>query len=538
MAAAELEMKFDPRTIEHLGVKMYSTLPPALAELISNAYDADAERVTLTFVTVGSKKSITVKDDGHGMSAIDIQQKFLVIGRNRRQDDGDKPTSRFARFATGKKGLGKLALFGLAKTIIVDTVKQGKRNRFSLDWNALLSSDGVYKPAWDIRDEATKSPDGTTIKLSELKRQSPFDVEAIADSLSKIFIVDKNFSIELKENDLTTLVSNERRYAGFDTEFSWDIEELSKDSEAFSGKICGNFYTSLTPVKPNSGLRGVSLFSRGKLVNAPEFFSASTSSHFYQYLSGWISVDYIDTLEDDVISTNRQSVDWDNPDMVVLRSYLSSLVTQVKNQWRELRKEKKEQDLEEKTGIDTTAWIKTMPEAMQAKASAIVDMLSQEDSLEKYTPVIQALHEIIPEYPMLHWRHLDDALRDRIKKFYTTKMYGLAADQGAKIYCESLREKTGLDEDGTQLMNKLFSQKNPILRVTPCSNPTENSIQDGFANLSRGLALAFRNPAAHTPVDKLVPHVFTELDCLNILSLVSYLISRIPDAEVSPAEDS
>ena len=38
----ELVLKFEPKTIEHLGVKMYSTLPPALAELISNAYDADA----------------------------------------------------------------------------------------------------------------------------------------------------------------------------------------------------------------------------------------------------------------------------------------------------------------------------------------------------------------------------------------------------------------------------------------------------------------------------------------------------------------
>lgn len=44
-----LKMTFDPKTIEHLGVKMYSTLPPALAELISNAYDADAGKVILEF---------------------------------------------------------------------------------------------------------------------------------------------------------------------------------------------------------------------------------------------------------------------------------------------------------------------------------------------------------------------------------------------------------------------------------------------------------------------------------------------------------
>ena len=170
MLVKELEMKFDPKTIEHLGVKMYSTLPPALAELISNAYDADAGNVKVRFVTVGSRKSITVKDDGHGMSAEDIQQKFLVIGRNRREKDGDKPTSRFGRFATGKKGLGKLALFGLAKSITVDTIRDGKRNRFSLNWNDLLSSEGVYKPAWGIVERPTGLPNGTTIKLAELKR--------------------------------------------------------------------------------------------------------------------------------------------------------------------------------------------------------------------------------------------------------------------------------------------------------------------------------------------------------------------------------
>ncbi|EGT3624741.1 TIGR02391 family protein, partial [Morganella morganii] len=131
---AKYEMKFDPHTIEHLGVKMYSTLPPALAELISNAYDADAENVILTFVEAGGKKSISIKDDGFGMSSDDIQNRFLVIGRNRRKHDGDIPSPRFGRYATGKKGLGKLALFGLAKEIIIDTIKNGKRNRFSLNW--------------------------------------------------------------------------------------------------------------------------------------------------------------------------------------------------------------------------------------------------------------------------------------------------------------------------------------------------------------------------------------------------------------------
>ena len=43
----KLVMKFEAHTIEHLGVKMYSHTPPALAELIANSYDACSNTVNL-----------------------------------------------------------------------------------------------------------------------------------------------------------------------------------------------------------------------------------------------------------------------------------------------------------------------------------------------------------------------------------------------------------------------------------------------------------------------------------------------------------
>src|SRR3989338_3350071 len=125
----------------------------------------------------------------------------------------------------------------------------------------------------------------------------------------------------------------------------------------YAGKMIGQLLTSEKPIVPSSGLRGVTLFSRGKLVNAPEFFSNSTSSHFYQYLTGWISVDFIDLLDEDVISTNRQSIDWEHPAMEKLRIFLSGIVSQINADWRKKRKGKKDQDLKEKTGIDTSTWI-------------------------------------------------------------------------------------------------------------------------------------------------------------------------------------
>ena len=34
-------MSFEPMTIEHLGLRLYSTLPPVLSELVSNSHDAE-----------------------------------------------------------------------------------------------------------------------------------------------------------------------------------------------------------------------------------------------------------------------------------------------------------------------------------------------------------------------------------------------------------------------------------------------------------------------------------------------------------------
>ena len=43
----ELQVSFDITTIDHLGVKLYSTIPPMIAELVSNAWDADAHIVKI-----------------------------------------------------------------------------------------------------------------------------------------------------------------------------------------------------------------------------------------------------------------------------------------------------------------------------------------------------------------------------------------------------------------------------------------------------------------------------------------------------------
>ena len=47
-AKAPYEMKFDAGTIKHLGLQMYSTLPPVIGELVANGWDANASKVEIT----------------------------------------------------------------------------------------------------------------------------------------------------------------------------------------------------------------------------------------------------------------------------------------------------------------------------------------------------------------------------------------------------------------------------------------------------------------------------------------------------------
>lgn len=537
MADSPFEMRFDPKTINHLGLRMYATLPPAIAEIVANAYDADATNVVVTLHEEGGKPAgITVIDDGSGLTKNEINEKFLVIGRNRRETDGDKPSKKYGRKPIGKKGLGKLALFGLAKTITITSRKSGRQNTFVLDWDDLNNAKDVYRPRALEVDISTKEPDGTVVKLTGLKRKSAFDIENLADSLSRIFIVDDTFQLVIGNSKGSRIaITNDRRYRTLKIEFTWNVSDeqfLPKDAEYF-GKIRGQLFTAETPIAPASGLRGITLFSRQKLVNAPEFFSVSASSHFYQYLTGWITVDFIDELDEDVISTNRQSLDWDHPEMVKLRDFLGGIVAQLNGDWRRRRKEKKKTELVSATGIDTDKWLGTMSGEVRESAQRIIDSLGGEEALGTYTPVIKALHELVPEYPQLHWRHLHKNVRERVKDYYEHRQYGHAASQGVHIFCEMIRNRTGLKDDGHDLVSKAFGGNPPILQLNDLADESKINIQEGQGHLSRGVITGFRNPVSHGPMDSNVPAVFSELDCLNILSLVSYLVTRLDTATVN-----
>ncbi|RHV70571.1 hypothetical protein DXB05_13945, partial [Clostridium sp. OF13-4] len=171
MEQKELQVTFDINTIDHLGVKLYSTIPPMIAELVSNAWDADANNVYINFKNEG-EKTITVSDDGIGMTFSELNDYFLKIGRNRRVEMHKDETDG-GRKVLGKKGLGKLSMFGIGKKITISTVKSGIKNTFVMDYEQLKDCEGnVYKPTVIDYCIKTDEKNGTSFFIEHLSRKS------------------------------------------------------------------------------------------------------------------------------------------------------------------------------------------------------------------------------------------------------------------------------------------------------------------------------------------------------------------------------
>lgn len=537
----KLRMSFDPNTIEHLGIKMYSNLPAALAELVANSYDAKASRVNIKIYTSDENdKSIVIEDNGKGMSFDEINKCFLRIGRNRRAEELTRKPSE--RKPTGKKGLGKLALFGIGERIEVLTMQGNEKTRFILDWNALKSTrDGEdYEPDSE-REERNGGPEGTTITLKKLKRKSNFNIQDLSISLSKLFnFLSRNFRVFIYLNDSgETEVTNNLKFADLDEQFSWTFPHTaSVFGETYSKRnlINGKILTTKTPLK--AGRTGITLFANGRLVNLPEFFGHSESSNFFTYAIGWLNVDFVDEIEPDVISTDRQSLNWEDESMIELKAYLKNIIGKVHTDWRRKRTKKNEEESTDTTGINRDEWLSTVPEDKARLVSDAISRLSDPDSPSNPVSVTTSLiHEIMPAYAALHWRYLHPEIKNIAEDDYKNQRYFDAAEKASRLYAQKVKEKSGRDT-GVDIsdMNAAFNQNGGILKVTDCSDTTEINIQSGQNYLSQGVVAGCKNPLTHNPdyQRRLVERgLFTEKDCLDMLSIISHLFTRLDNARQS-----
>jgi signal transduction histidine kinase len=176
LAAATNEttyFKADSALLRELGERLVGKPYIALAELIKNAYDADATRCVINL----TEDRIEVADDGHGMAEREFLDYWMTIGTRHKQH-ADRSRS-LKRRVTGSKGVGRLSAQFLAQRMQLVSTAQGARERLHafVDWESAIDTGSLTQAEAQYRMEASdssaypqSSQHGTLVVLHDLKQ--------------------------------------------------------------------------------------------------------------------------------------------------------------------------------------------------------------------------------------------------------------------------------------------------------------------------------------------------------------------------------
>jgi hypothetical protein len=367
----KLSLAFHGRVIDHLGIQMYQSPTAALAELVSNCWDADAEKVEITLPAAMSKDAeIVVKDNGSGMTFEDCQKRFLNVGYDCRGGKAKAISGERNRPVLGRKGIGKFAGFGIAESIRIDTVAKGtgERTVFELDLDKLRGTDYI-EGSTDIEvlqysgpSSEMKALHGTTITLKSLVLKKTQSAEHFARSMSRRFLLAQRVAdfrvlvngqpipvdADLKsvEFEFPRAYEDAEKPAGLTMdEKGWGIEDLGQ------GRLIRWRFLFYEDTIKEDELRGIAVFANGKLAQRPFSFNITggiSGQQGLEYLSGKVEADYIDSLSTDLIATERQRINWEHEEAIPLLEWGRKRVDDLCKIWKRRRAAEKLKAMEDK----------------------------------------------------------------------------------------------------------------------------------------------------------------------------------------------
>lgn len=245
----KLNQAFKPRArlLQLLGDQLIGSPRLAVFELVKNAYDADADEVVVTFNDIdGDAPTITVQDNGSGMSFETLANVWLVPGDDHREiERGEvRRSPRYGRLPLGEKGVGRFAVHKLGDGIELVTRAAGKQECYvDLDWSTLLGHQFLEDAEVEIIERApevfTDDATGTLITIRNL-RQAEWSRRELRELYRQITSIaspfgdrpdnfDVRMSIPGHQSWIENLpsVSNLLELAPFVFDFSFDGETIT-----------------------------------------------------------------------------------------------------------------------------------------------------------------------------------------------------------------------------------------------------------------------------------------------------------------------
>jgi hypothetical protein len=329
-------MTISRTTVDKLGVKLYDKASAVIGELVANSYDADATEVTIELPLgkwlakkIGKGEyddlgyEIVVKDNGHGMIPDEIDDVYLKVGRERRKEPNKNSSPKYGRPVMGRKGIGKLAPFGICKEIEVISSGGDKTQNGYITANFILGYDEItedttepYKPKIGKSDGTYQPSPSTTIILRNFYHRRIPEKETFHNQIARRFgIPSENWKIKIVDStnavhpftigDLFIDILEGTKREIDDTTLTADGDELP---------IKGWVAYSKHPYK-DEDMAGIRIFARGKLVARTIDFGLPTGFHgentARSRLVGELNAEWID-LDDreDLTRTSRDDILW------------------------------------------------------------------------------------------------------------------------------------------------------------------------------------------------------------------------------------
>ncbi len=271
--------KTKARAIELLGKKQIRDSVTALAEIMKNAYDADAKLLRVEFLTKDVEMPcIVICDTGVGMDREDLENKWLVLGTPSKLENSRKE-SLGGRPLMGAKGIGRLAISRLGQQMWMFTKKRNTNwNILYINWNIFENQElyiedvnipVVFDKKWDeVPEEIVKL---RKIQIGNLKNSSwhiPKNVkkrELIRHQIEEIKL-DQNliddFCAIIEDNDIKQGTVIFSLNLNDDWERYLD-SDMSSDDDMFAARNYNRLNSFMTDFGRNDSDFQVELFHNG-----------------------------------------------------------------------------------------------------------------------------------------------------------------------------------------------------------------------------------------------------------------------------------
>lgn len=391
MTSPTYKMKLDLNVLNHLGLNLYSNVAAVLSEAVANAWDADATEVKVDIA--GSLDMIQIADNGRGMTIVDANDRFLNVGYSKRRVEGAKSPN--GRSLMGRKGIGKLSMFSVARSVLVASTKNAELHGFVMSVPALeeaIKVGGEYHPVALASDELPAVTAGTYIRLKDLRRRATNQtVSALRKRIARRFSV---FSDQFKVFVNEVPVSIGDRDDLTKAQFLWEFGSSGPDANASRHVIRRASLPNFVDVDGRSyelkgwigsarlpkdlenaesgNLNSIVVLAHGRLIQENILDRLNIGGLFTKYLTGQIEADFLD-LDDqeDIATSDRQRIIEDDPRYIGLLAFVRTSLNLVERQWADWRAELGTKEVVE-LYPRIAGWLAGLPSVSRSHAKRVI----------------------------------------------------------------------------------------------------------------------------------------------------------------------